>query len=319
MSRIHHQQFDGGISGSAPFSLSSLFLSLSLSRARRARASRASQIANEPRAAARSPRGRGLELRFIWRTYDGQRSSASRAAHRHRNQGVIPRSSAAAVTSSDNMALFSAAPPGKRALPPRPVARLSARLRRAAAPPLSEKPRLPRDVRPANTHTRAASSSLVSRPVSRLSAHAEQRRGSCLAFDARNTARACRPASSASAAAACRLLARGAPPRRAPPQKAAPQPPPQQARERARTRARGVHGALAGVFVLLCLCVFLSSVVSCLGAFAIAARSAIASALHDAAPARRPLRRPLCHGHVPHEPGRMAVQRGVALLGIAGR
>ena len=148
MSRIHHQQFDGGISGSAPFSLSSLFLSLSLSRARRARASRASQIANEPRAAARSPRGRGLELRFIWRTYDGQRSSASRAAHRHRNQGVIPRSSAAAVTSSGNMALFSAAPPGKRALPPRPVARLSARLRRAAAPPLSEKPRLPRDVRP---------------------------------------------------------------------------------------------------------------------------------------------------------------------------
>jgi hypothetical protein len=116
-------------------SLSSLFLSLSLSRARRARASRASQIANEPRAAARSPRGRGLELRFIWRTYDGQRSSASRAAHRHRNQGVIPRSSAAAVTSSGNMALFSAAPPGKRALPPRPVARLSARLRRAAPPP----------------------------------------------------------------------------------------------------------------------------------------------------------------------------------------
>ena len=170
---------------------------------------------------------------------------------------------------------------------------------------------------PANTHTRAASSSLVSRPVSRLSAHAEQRRGSCLAFDARNTARACRPASSASAAAACRLLARGAPPRRAPPQKAAPQPPPQQARERARARACGVHGyvraclnARLGVFVLLCLCVFLSSVVSCLGAFAIAARSAIASALHDAAPAHRPLRRALCHGHVPHEPGRMAVQRG---------
>ena len=173
---------------------------------------------------------------------------------------------------------------------------------------------------PANTHTRAASSSLVSRPVSRLSAHAEQRRGSCLAFDARNTARACRPASSASAAAACRLLARGAPPRRAPPQKAAPQPPPQQARERASARARAralcprrccaCLNARLGVFVLLCLCVFLSSVVSCLGAFAIAARSAIASALHDAAPARRPLRRPLCHGHVPHEPGRMAVQRG---------
>ena len=303
-------------------SLSSLFLSLSLSRARRARASRASQISNEPRAAAQSPRGRGLELRSIWRTYDGQRSSASRAAHRHRNQGVIPRSSAAAVTSSGNMALFSAAPPGKRALPPRPVARLSARLRRAAAPPLSEKPRLPRDVRPRkHPHPRRLVISHVSSCLSFIRArraaagllsgvrrpeHGARMPPCLLCFRRRrlSSPRTRRPSAPCPTTEGRPTAASSA-----------------SARASARARARlfrlfrnGAHGgvraclnARLGVFVLLCLCVFLSSVVSCLWAFAIAARSAIASALHDAAPARRPLRRPLCHGHVPHEPGRVAV------------